>query len=266
MKRFAAVIALLAGIAAVPAARSSAPTTKLTIFAAASVTDAFRSVGAAFIRENPGTELTFNFAGSQQLAAQLELGSRADVFASADERWMSYAREKSLIDGEPAVFTHNWLVVIYPRSNPARIQRLADLARPGLKLVLAADAVPAGHYSRDMLRNLGRAEGNTGDFTTRVLANVVSNEESVRGVVTRVQLGEADAGVVYRSDVTSEVARFVSVLEIPRQQNVMASYPIAVLKGSAVPVLARRFVDFVRSTSGQQILSRHGFEPIQTRP
>lgn len=266
MKRFIAVIVMLAGGAAALSAGPSTSPAPLTIFAAASLTDAFRSLGAAFTRENPGAELTFNFGGSQQLAAQLEQGARADVFASADEGWMSYAREKSLIDGEPSVFTHNWLVVIYPQSNPARIHRLADLARRGVKLVLAADAVPAGRYSRAMLQNLSRAEGYAGDYGARVLANVVSNEETVKGVVTKVQLGEADAGVVYRSDVTSEVARFVLVLEIPRQHNVLASYPIAVVKGSAAPSLARRFVDFVRSASGQQILSRHGFQPIQTSP
>jgi molybdate transport system substrate-binding protein len=245
-------------LGAVPS-RAGAP---LTVFAAASLTDAFKSMGQVFSRENPGTDLTFNFAGSQQLAAQLEQGARADVFAPADGQWMNYAKEKSLIDGEPVIFIHNWLVVITPGSNPARIRRLADLGKKGVKLVLAADAVPVGHYSREMLQNLGRSKGFSADYATRVLANVVSNEETVKGVVAKVQLGEADAGVVYRSDITPEVARFVSVLEIPRDQNVMASYPIAVVKGSASPAVARRFVNFVRSNQGQQILQRHGFQSI----
>jgi len=126
--------------------------------------------------------------------------------------------------------------------------------------------VPAGRYSREMLQNLGRAEGYPADYAGRVVANVVSNEESVKGVVAKVQLGEADAGVVYRSDVTPDVARFVSVLEIPREQNIMASYPVAVVKGSSSPEGARRFVEFVRSPQGQQILERHGFQPIASSP
>ena len=265
MKRFRLVLPLVAAttmLGAVPG-RSIA---SLTVFAAASLTDAFKSLDPAFRRENPGTSLTFNFAGSQQLAAQLEQGARADIFASADERWMRYAGEQSLIDGEPVIFARNWLVVIYPRSNPARIRRLADLARPGVKLVLAAEGVPAGNYSRDMLRNLSRADGYTSDYASRVLANVVSNEETVKGVVAKVQLGEADAGVVYRSDVTPDISRFVSVLAIPPARNIMASYPIAVVRGSPAKDLARRFIDFVRSPEGQKLLREHGFQPIAPGP
>lgn len=266
MKRIRSFFLLVVAASALLGAVSSRATAPLTVFAAASLTDAFKSVGQAFSRENPGTTLSFNFAGSQQLAAQLEQGARADVFASADERWMTYAREKSLIEGEPVIFIHNSLVVIYPRTNPARINRLTDLSRRGIKLVLAADAVPAGRYSRDMLQSLSRAAGFPADYATRVLGNVVSNEENVKGVVAKVQLGEADAGVVYRSDITTDVARFVSVLEIPRGHNVIASYPIAVVKGSASPAVARRFIDFVRSAQGQQILQRHGFQPIASSP
>ena len=240
--------------------------TPLTIFAAASLTDAFKSVDEAFTRENPGTRITFNFAGSQQLAAQLEQGAQADLFASADGRWMTYAKEKSLVEGEPVIFARNWPVVITPTTNPARIHRLNDLAKRGVKLVLAADAVPVGRYSRDVLQNLSRAEGFSADYATRVVANMVSNEENVKGVVAKVQLGEADAGVVYRSDVTPDVARFVSILEIPREQNIMASYPIALVKGSRSPEVARRFVDFIRSPQGQRILQQHGFQPIGASP
>lgn len=262
MKQVRLLLLVLVAATGLPGAVPFRAAQPLNIFAAASLADAFKSIEKVFTRDNPGTSLAFTFAGSQQLASQLEQGARADVFASADERWMTYARQKSQIEGEPVIFTNNWLVVIYPRTNPARIRRLADLARSGVKLVLAAEAVPAGRYSRDMFQNLGRADGFLPDYARRVLANVVSNEENVKGVVAKVQLGEADAGVVYRSDITPDVARFVSVLEIPRDQNVMASYPIAVVKGSASPELARRFIAFIRSARGQQILERHGFQPI----
>jgi molybdate transport system substrate-binding protein len=192
----------------------------------------------------------------------MDHGARPDVFASADERWMNLLREKSLILGDPVIFAHNWLVVIYPRTRAARINQLTDLAGSGVKVVMAAEAVPVGRYSREMLENLSRSEGFSRDFGGRVLANVVSHEENVSGVVAKVQLGEADAGVVYRSDVTPDVARFVSILEIPRTHNVRASYPITVVRGTAAPGMARRFVAFVRSAQGQRILIEHGFQPV----
>ncbi len=176
--------------------------------------------------------MQFNFAGSQQLALQIEQGAPADVFASADQRWMSYAAEKGLVEGESAVFARNRLVAIVPRTNPARIGGLPDLARRGTKIVLAAEAVPAGKYSRETLENLSAAPGFPPEYARRVLANVVSQEENVKAVVAKVQLGEADAGLVYRSDVTPSVSRYVRVFEIDDPYNVIASYPIAVLKGA----------------------------------
>ena len=156
---------------------------------------------------------------------------------------MTYARERDLLAGEPSVFAHNRLVVIVPRTNPARIQRLQDLARGGVKLVLGADAVPVGHYSRTVLRNLSRDPAFGADFASLALRNVVSEEENVKSVVGKVQLGEADAGIVYRSDVTPSVARFVRVFEIPESANVLASYPIAIAREAAAPDAARAFVE-----------------------
>ena len=167
-------------------------------------------------RSHPGLTVRFNFAGSQQLALQIEQGAPADVFASADQRWMSYATEKGLVDGRRQVFARNRLVAIVPRTNPARIGSLQDLARRGIKLVLAAEAVPAGKYSREALQNLAGAPGFPPEYDRRVLANVVSQEENVKAVVAKVQLGEADAGLVYRSDVTPAVAALRPCLRDPR--------------------------------------------------
>jgi molybdate transport system substrate-binding protein len=233
----------------------------VTVYAAASLTEAFRDLGKTLEQRHPGLKLRFNFAGSQQLATQLEQGAPADVFASADQRWMGYAKEKGLVEGESPVFAGNRLVVIVPASNPARIQRLEDLSSRGTKVVLAAEAVPAGKYSRQALAKLAQAPGFPSDYDRRVLANVVSQEENVKNVVAKVQLDEADAAVVYRSDVTPPVSRQVRVLDIPDQFNVIASYPIAVLKSARNASAGQQFIGLLLSNDGQQLLRRHGLLP-----
>ena len=234
----------------------------LRVFAAASLVDAFQEIAHDFEVAHPGTRVQLNLAGSQQLAAQIEQGASADVFASADQRWMDYLKERSLLAGVPEVFAHNRLVVIVPRTNPARIARLQDLARPGVKLVLGAEAVPVGAYSREVIRRLAKSEGFVPAYATRVLANVVSEEENVKSVVGKVQLGEADAGLCYQSDVTPPVARFVRVLEIPDAANVVATYPIAVVANAPAGERARAFVSHVRSPEGQRALERHRLIPV----
>ena len=261
------LLALVALGPATAAAQTQRPAPSvITVFAADSLTDAFEELGALFRRRHPGITVRFNFAGSQQLAAQLEHGASADVFASADQRWMALVQRQGLAAGEPLVFAHNRLVVVLPAENPARIERLEDLARPDLKLVLAADAVPAGRYSREVLRNLSRRPGFGSAYERRVLANVVSNEESVKGVVAKVQLGEADGGLVYRSDVTPAIAGKFRVLDIPATANIVASYPIVVLAASGKPGAAREFVELVRGPEGRATLARHGLEPPPAAP
>jgi molybdate transport system substrate-binding protein len=240
-----------------------APST-LTVYAAASLTDAFKELGKTLEASHPGLTVQFNFAGSQQLALQIEQGAPADVFASADQRWMDYVKEKGLVDGESTIFARNRLVAIVPRTNPARIGKLQDLARRGTKMVMAAEAVPAGKYSREMLQNLVGALGFPQEYDRRVLANVVSQEENVKAVVAKVQLGEADAGVVYRSDVTPAVSRFVRVFEIADPNNVIATYPIAMLKAAKNAEAARQFVELVSSGAGQRVLQHHGLLPAAT--
>ena len=244
-------------------AKTAAKTDRLMVFAAASLTESFGELGARLEKSHPGLEVRFSFAGSQQLEAQLEQGARADVFASADDRWMSVAAEHRLLAGDPQVFAHNRLIVIVPRTNPARIDRLQDLAHRGVKLVLAAQTVPAGEYGRQLLANLARAPGYPADFATRTLANVVSEEDNVRSVVSKVQLGEADAGICYVSDATGPVARHVRVFTIPEGLNVLATYPIAALAGAADTDAARAFIDLVFSPEGQAVLARHAFLPAK---
>ena len=247
-------------------AEAKGPSPTLRVFAAASLADAFREIAREFERAHPGFSVQLNLAGSNQLAAQLEQGAMADVFASADPRWMDHVGSLSLLAGEPALFARNRLVVCVPRTNPARIERLQDLARRGVKVVIGAQAVPVGTYSREALEKLGRTQGFPRDFARRVLANVVSEEENVKSVVGKVQLGEADAGLVYRSDVTRALARFVRVFEIPESANVIASYPIAILENAPEPAAARDFVTLVLSPVGQGILRRHGLIPAARAP
>lgn len=260
---FVLAAALLAGSLAFEAGGGTPPPgrTTLHVFAAASLAEAFEEIASEFERAHPGTRVRLNLAGSQQLATQIEQGASADVFASADLHWMEYLEERARIEGRPAVFARNRLVVIVPNTNPARIGRLQDLSRPGVKVVLGAEAVPVGKYSRDVLRNLSRATGFDAGFARRVLANVVSEEENVKSVVGKVQLGEADAGLCYRSDVTRGVSRYVRVLAFPDSVNVLASYPIAVLRDTPRAALAREFVALVVSARGQSVLERRGLIP-----
>jgi molybdate transport system substrate-binding protein len=232
---------------------------ELTVLAAASLTEAFQDLTRSFEAGNPDAQVTLAFAGSQQLALQIAEGAPADIFASADLRWMDRVRDQQLLAGSPSVFARNRLIVIVPIDNPAGVETLPDLARPGLELVVADPAVPLGAYTRSALEQLARAEGFDSVFLERVLANVVSLEQSVKEVVGKVVLGEADAGVVYRSDATAALANRIRVLEIPEACSPIAAYPIAILQGSKRRALAQAFVDSVLSPGGQATLERHGF-------
>jgi molybdate transport system substrate-binding protein len=257
--RFISILLLaLAGCSSMP----KAPQT-LTVFAAASLNDAFREIGNAFEKDHPGTAVQFNFSGSQDLSTQLQAGALADVFASANMEEMQHVIDAGLAAPEASrVFVHNRLVVILPAGNPAGLATLPDLAQPGLKLVLTAEGVPAGRYARQVLENLNAAYG--ADFKPRALANLVSNETTVRQVVTKVGLGEADVGIVYRSDTTA--APDLKTIDIPDEYNVTADYPIAPLQSAAHPQLAAEFIRFVLSVEGQAILQKWGFMPIEAQP
>jgi len=236
----------------------------LTVFAAASLTDAFTEIGREFEAAHPGVRVTFNFAGSQQLAQQLAQGAPGDVFASANQQQMEAAVDSERIAaGAVQTFVQNRLVVIFPADNPAGISRLQDLANPGLKVLLAAAVVPVGQYSLDFLDKAGQETAFGPEFKEHVLANVVSYEENVRSVLTKVALGEADAGIVYASDVAGSGRDRVAKLAIPDTLNTVASYPIAAIDDSNQPELAQAFVAFVLLPAGQQTLSDHGFVPLQ---
>lgn len=234
----------------------------VTVFAAASLAEAFEEIGAAFEAANPGVSVEYNFAGSQELRTQLEQGARADVFASANLAQMDLAIGAGAVDGEPVVFARNRLVVIIPERNEAGIETLADLANPGIKIVVAGPEVPVGAYARTLLDDAAADPGFGSDFAERVLANVVSEEPNVRQVLAKVQLDEADAGIVYTSDVTADLADDVNAIEIPPGLSPVAAYPIAVTSDADDPVTAQAFIDFVLGREGQEIMSAHGFPVV----
>src|SRR5215813_1049652 len=239
---------------------------QLTVFTAASLTEAFKEMGDNIEQANPGTKVTFNFAGSPTLRTQLAQGARADVFASADEPNMQGAQKEGTIASEPRFFVRNQLVAIVPAANPAQVLRLQDLAKSGVKLVLTNKEVPVGNYSRQVLTKMSQDAAFGPEFATRVLANLVSEETNVKQVVAKVQLGEAHAGIVYSSDVTLAVCGAVQVLAIPDPFNVIAHYPIAVVRDAPNAAGARAFIDYVLSPAGQAILTKHGFLAVAPPP
>ena len=244
---------------AVPPTATSEPAT-LNVFAAASLTDAFTEIGKNFEAAHPAVTVTFNFAGSQALRTQIEEGAPADVFASASGKEMDTLVTGTLVaDGTSKVFLNNKLVVILPADNPAALEKLEDLAKPGIRIVLAAEEVPVGNYARQSLDLMNGSFGT--DFKDKVLANVVSNEDNVKQVVSKVQLGEADAGIVYTSDAVA--APDLKTIEIPTELNIIAKYPIAPLVKSENADLAKSFIDYVLSAEGQAVLAKWGFAPPQ---
>jgi molybdate transport system substrate-binding protein len=233
----------------------------LTVFAAASLTDAFTQIAKDLEAANPGLKIVSNFAGSQALVSQLANGASADLFASAGKAQMDAAIEAGVIAGAPVNFTQNRLAIVVPKENPAKIASLADLAKPGLKLVLAQPSVPVGGYAVQSICRAGQDSATYGaDFVSKAGANVVSQEDNVKAVLAKVQIGEADAGIVYTTDVTPAAAKEVTLIPIPDAVNVIAKYPIAAVKGGNAE-LASAFIAYLESDAGQATLAAYGFEP-----
>jgi len=224
---------------------ASGPKRPVTVFAAVSLAEAFRAMEKPFTADNERYQLRFSFAGSQQLATQVAQGAPADVIATADRASMARAEPKKLHKA-PTLFAHNRLVIAVRPGNPLGVKGLADLSRPGLKVVLAAPAVPAGNYARQALSKAG------------VAVKPVSLEDNVEGVVTKVALGEADAGIVYETDARSP-ARGVEAVRIPVDQNVQAEYFVMVIPSAKQKEGADAFRSFLLSSSGRKILERYGF-------
>jgi molybdate transport system substrate-binding protein len=220
-----------------------------------------RAMEAAYEAQHPGITLEFSFAGSNQLRTQLEQGARADVYLSADRKNIDAAAASKVIAPDTiATFAYNRLAVIVPRENRQKLAALADLARPGLKIVMADKAVPAGSYAIKMLEQ-SRAAADLGEIFVKALeANIVSHEENVAAVVAKVALGEADAGFAYATDASGSNKEKLTMLAIPEALSPRAEYAGAVVATSTQVEEARGFLMFVVSERGEEILTKSGFE------
>jgi len=232
----------------------------LNVFAAASLTGSFTAIAAKYQQAHPTVVIKFNFAGSQILEQQIANGAAADVFASADLANMTKASGAGLV-GVSQVFVKNRLTVITPASNPGHINTLHDLANKGVKVDIAAPTVPAGKYSLQVLAKMALSPQYGPAYMKAVKANFVSLETDVKAVVTKVQLGEVDAGYVYVTDAAVAKDK-VTMIPIPDIYNVIAQYPIAVTKGSTHAGDAQAFMQYILSKDGQDVLQQYGFIAI----
>jgi molybdate transport system substrate-binding protein len=239
----AVALAVLAALAVGASAKLDRSQARLTVFAASSLTDAFPAIDRA---------PRYSFAGSNALATQIRNGAPADVFASANASLPAQLHAQGYVE-RPVVFTRNALVVVVPRSNPARIRTVADLTRPGVKVDVANPSVPVGGYTQQVLAKLKLA--------ARIRPNVVSEETDVREVLAKIALGQADAGFVYATDAAS-VARKVKTIRLPARAQPNVTYALAVVSRSRNKPEARAFVRRILGKAGQARLRSHGFLPL----
>jgi molybdate transport system substrate-binding protein len=238
-----AIAVLISGCSASP---PETPPAELTVFAAASLKQTFTDLGATFEKDHPGTKVTFNFAGSSDLVAQLTQGAPADVFASADSKNMTKATEAGVLSGAPVNFATNTLTIITQPGNPKGIATFADLAKPDTQVVVCAPQVPCGSAAEKV------------EKATGVELSPVSEESAVTDVLGKITSGQADAGLVYVTDATG-AGDTVTAIGFPESGDAVNTYPIAVLKDAANAEAAQRFVDLVTGPAGQKVLAAAGF-------
>ncbi len=231
----------------------------LRVFAASSLKEVFPKIAAAYSAANGGAKVEFSFAGSDQLATQIREGAKADVYAAASTKYPEALAADGEVD-EPVPFTTNTLVLATP-SGSTEITDIASLAKPGVKLVIGAAGVPVGDYTRQVLPALDASLG-TG-WSAAVMKNVVSEEQNVKGIVAKLQSGDADAGFLYVTDVKA-AGGALSLIPIPADASATATYPIAVVSKSGAKELAQRWIDFVLSVDGQRMLEDAGFGEAPT--
>jgi molybdate transport system substrate-binding protein len=233
---------------------------ELVVFAAASLREVFQSVALTFEKNHQNLKVRFNFAGSQDLRVQIEQGAKVDVFASADWKHMKLLATQNLVS-EPAIFARNLPVLVVPKNNPAQVRSFADLPKV-THLVVGAPEVPIGAYTETIFAAAEKLYGKA--FHEQILARVRSRELNVRQVLTKVALGEADAGIVYKTDALTMPDK-VQIIDIPDEINIVAEYPIAVVTAAPHSDLARAFVKLVLSKEAQKTLAAAGFSKVEPK-
>ena len=227
------------------------------VFAASSLTESFTAIGDLFETNNPDYDIVFNFAGTSTLNAQLNHGADADIFAAASESQIKLAYDNGFIENY-TVFANNKLVLITPYGN-SKVKTIADIGNQGVKLILSNENVPSGDYSRKTLLMMEESDLYGDRFYNRVIENVVSEEINVRQVVAKISLGEADAGLVYITDVIHGNRNELNVIPIPDIYMPDILYPMAVITNGSYKLGASKFMEIVLSESGQELFSKHGF-------
>ena len=242
-------------------AARSAPlrTVELTVFGAASLKGVLDKAKAAYETAYPGTTVTVSTDSSSALEMQIEQGAPADVFLSADTTNPKKLVDGGFADGAAVTFAGNKLTVIVPTANPAGIKTPADLAKPGVKVIAAGHEVPITKYATQLVGNLAKEAGYPADFAAKYAANVASQEDNVKAVVAKIELGEGDAGIVYVTD--AKASTKVTPIDVPDTANVPATYAGVVVKASKNAAAAKTFLDWFAGPDGQAILSEFGFLP-----
>lgn len=258
------IISVLAALVLITSAGFAEEPKELVAFTAASLTGAFGEIGQIYKNET-NISVVFNFDGSQALRTQMENGAYADIFASANKKQMNAVKADGLMNNSSVIiFTKNKLSLIVPKDNPGKISNLADLAKPGLKIVIGTKDVPVGDYAMQIINKLGNDSTYGAEYKKNVLANVISQETNVNYVVTKVALGEADVGFAYVSDITEDLSSKVEKVNIPDEYNIIAEYPIGVLKDSKHPAESEKFIALATSDAGKAILEKYGFAPVES--
>lgn len=255
----ATVVAVLSGCSPTRSvgAQATIGPVELTVLAAASLKDVLAAVKTAYEGIVPGITLTISTDASSMLRAQIEQGAPADVFLSADEANPRTLVDAGLADGQAIDFAGNSLTIVVPHDNPAHLVGPRDLAMPGLKIVAAGDEVPITAYARQTVARLAALPGYPADFAAAYDANVVSREQNVRAVLTRIELGEADAALVYRTDALASSK--VKLIELPAEAAVSVAYAGVVPRASTHPAAAHAFLDWLKGPAGTAVLAGFGF-------
>ena len=253
-------IILAAFVLAMSAGQCAEQPREITVFCAAGLTGAFNDLGQIYKNES-NDSVVFNFDGAQVLRTQVENGAYADVLVSSNDKNINALKAEGLLnDSSISVFAMNWQALIVPKINPAKIQNLSDLAKPGVKIVFGVKDLPITNITMMVLDKLATDPAYGPQYKEKVLSNVVSQETNINLIMSKVALGEADAAFVHKSEISPEYENKVTVIDIPGKYNIKSEYAIGVLKQSKSPDLAEGFINLVKSAEGRAILEKHGYE------